>query len=167
MIKKLLIANNNFEMGYFMNKLSYKKVTEKNTIIKDKAKRAIMAFVGGGSIALIGQVFFDLFVYGFNQDEKTATTLMLVSIIFITALLTGIGIFDKIAQHLGAGSFIPISGFSNALTSAAIESKSEGLIYGVGSNMFKLAGSVITYGVVSAYILGILKYIVLSIGGMV
>jgi stage V sporulation protein AC len=90
---------------------------------------------------------------------------MLVTIIFITALLTGFGIFDKISQNTGAGSFIPISGFANALTSSALESKSEGLIYGIGSNMFKLAGSVITYGIVSAYILGILRYFVMLIGG--
>ena len=149
-----------------MNKLTYKSVVSKNKSNQNnKIKRGVMAFVGGGVIALIGQGFYDVFYYVFNQNEKNSITLMLVTIIFITSILTGIGIFDKIAQHLGAGSFIPISGFSNALTSSALESKSEGLIFGIGSNMFKLAGSVITYGIVSAYILGILKYIVLSIGG--
>ena len=150
-----------------MNKLTYKNITDKNKQVKNRTKRVIMAFVGGGVIALIGQGVYDLFYYVFNQNEKNSLTLMLVTIILITSLLTGIGIFDKIAQCFGAGSFIPISGFSNALTSAALESKSEGLIYGIGSNMFKLAGSVITYGIVSAYILGILKYIVLSIGGLI
>lgn len=149
-----------------MNKLTYKNITDKNKQIKNRGKRVLMAFVGGGIIAIIGQGIYDLFYYAFNQGEKNALTLMLVTIILITAILTGIGIFDKIAQRFGAGSFIPISGFSNALTSSALESKSEGLIYGIGSNMFKLAGSVITYGIVSAYILGILKYLVLSIGGM-
>ena len=148
-----------------MNKLTYKNITDKNKVIKNKGKNALMAFIGGGCIALIGQGFYDLFFYVFNQDDKTASTLMLVTIIFITALLTGIGVFDKIAQKCGAGTFIPISGFANALTSSALESKSEGLIYGIGSNMFKLAGSVITYGIVSAYILGILRYFVLLIGG--
>lgn len=150
-----------------MNKLTYNNVVEKNKKVTNKTKNAIMAFLGGGIIALIGQGFFDIFVYGFKIDEKTSITLMLVTIIFISALLTGIGIFDKIAQYFGAGSFIPISGFSNALTSAALESKSEGLIFGIGSNMFKLAGSVITYGIVSAYILGIVKYVVLLLGGMI
>ena len=149
-----------------MNKLTYKNVVDKNLIIKNKSKRLLMAFVGGGVIAFLGQGLYDLYYFVFNQSEKNSITLMLVSVIFISALLTGIGIFDKIAQYFGAGSFIPISGFSNALTSAALESKSEGLIYGIGSNMFKLAGSVITYGIVSAYLLGIIKYIVLSIGGM-
>ena len=148
-----------------MNKLSYKSIVEKNKVLKSKKKNMFMAFIGGGCIALLGQGIYDLLYYVFNQSEKNSITLMLVTIIFISALLTGIGVFDKIAQHLGAGSFIPISGFSNALTSAALESKSEGLIYGIGSNMFKLAGSVITYGIVSAYLLGILRYFILLIGG--
>ena len=91
---------------------------------------------------------------------------MLVTIIFVSALLTGLGLFDKLAQIFGAGTFVPISGFSNSLTSAALESKAEGLIYGIGSNMFKLAGSVITYGIVSAYILGIIRYFIMFIGNI-
>ena len=150
-----------------MNKLTYKKISEKNKTFKNKKKNLLMAFIGGGVIALLSQGIFDIFFYALNQDEKTSLTLMLVVVIFVSALLTGIGVFDKIAQHFGAGSFIPISGFSNALTSCALESKSEGLIYGIGSNMFKLAGSVITYGIVSAYLLGIIKYFVLFIGGMI
>lgn len=150
-----------------MNKLTYKNISEKNKIIKNKLKRALFAFIGGGIIALLGQGIYDFFYNILNQDSTTSITLMLVTIIFISALLTGIGIFDKIAQVIGAGSFIPISGFSNALTSAALESKSEGLIYGIGSNMFKLAGSVITYGIVSAYILGLLRYLLMSIGGII
>ena len=149
-----------------MNKLTYKNIIDKNKIIKHKSKRALYAFVGGGCVALLGQGIYDIFYYVLNQDSKTSITLMLVTIIFITAILTGLGLFDKISQKTGAGTFIPISGFSNALTSSALESKSEGLIYGIGSNMFKLAGSVITYGIVSAYILGILRYVVLVIGGV-
>ncbi len=150
-----------------MNKLTYKNVVDSTKTNNNKIKRLLFAFLGGGAIALIGQSIYDFLFYIARIDGKDAITLMLVIIIAITALLTGLGVFDKIAQYLGAGSFIPISGFSNALTSAALESKSEGLIYGIGSNMFKLAGSVVTYGIVSAYLLGILKYVVLSIGGWI
>ena len=150
-----------------MNILTYNNISEKNKIIKHKLKRAIFSFVGGGCVALLGQGIYDIFYYLLNQDSKTSITLMLVTIIFISALLTGIGIFDKLSQVIGAGSFIPISGFSNALTSSALESKSEGLIYGIGSNMFKLAGSVITYGIVSAYLLGLIRYLFMSIGGVI
>lgn len=147
------------------NKQRFKDIVEKTEDEKDKLGRALIAFFSGGIVALIGQVFFDIYSKFFSINEKDALSLMLVTIIFITAILTGFGLFDKISQKTGAGTFIPISGFSNALTSSALESKSEGLIYGIGSNMFKLAGSVITYGIVSAYILGVLRYVVLVIGG--
>lgn len=149
-----------------MNKLRYKNMVDRSKANNNKLKNMLFAFLGGGIIALVGQVIYDFYFYVVAIDSKTALTLMLVTIIFATALLTGIGVFDKIAQYFGAGSFIPISGFSNALTSAALESKSEGLIYGIGSNMFKLAGSVITYGIVSAYILGIAKYLIYILGGV-
>lgn len=149
------------------NKQRFKDIVNQTEDKKDKLGRAIIAFISGGLVAIIGQLIFDIYNKGFNINDKDSISLMLVTIIFITALLTGIGIFDKIAQKTGAGTFIPISGFANALTSSALESKSEGLIYGIGSNMFKLAGSVITYGIVSAYILGILRYIFLVLGGAI
>lgn len=148
-----------------MNKQRFNDIVKQTEDKKDKLGRALIAFISGGIVALIGQGIYDVYTGVFDIASKDALSLMLVTIIFITALLTGIGIFDKIAQKCGAGTFIPISGFANALTSSALESKSEGLIYGIGSNMFKLAGSVITYGIVSAYILGIVRYVVLLIGG--
>lgn len=147
------------------NKQRFKDIVDKTKDSKDKLGSALTAFFSGGIVALIGQIFFDLYNKILNINDSDSISLMLVTIIFITAVLTGLGLFDKISQKTGAGTFIPISGFSNALTSSALESKSEGLIYGIGSNMFKLAGSVITYGIVSAYILGILRYLVLVIGG--
>lgn len=151
-----------------MNKLSYKKIVD-DTVSnqKGKLKRVVLAFVGGGIIAIIGQALYDLYTFVFNINDSDSLSLMLVTIIFVASLLTGFGIFDKIAQIFGAGTFVPISGFSNALTSAALESKAEGLIYGIGSNMFKLAGSVITYGIVSAYIFGLIRYFIMFIGGVI
>ena len=148
-----------------MNKQRFNDAIKQTEDKKDKLGRAIIAFVSGGIVALIGQGFYDLYTKVLDVSDKDGISLMLVTVIFITALLTGIGVFDKISQKCGAGTFIPISGFANALTSSALESKSEGLIYGIGSNMFKLAGSVITYGIVSAYILGILRYLALLVGG--
>lgn len=149
-----------------MNKQRFNDIVKKTENKKDKLGRAVIAFISGGIVAIIGQGFYDLYTLALKVEAKDAISLMLVSIIFITALLTGFGVFDKIAQKTGAGTFIPISGFANSLTSSALESKSEGLIYGIGSNMFKLAGSVITYGIVSAYILGIIRYIVHILGGI-
>ncbi len=147
------------------NKQRFKDIVKKTEDKKDKLGRALMAFISGGLVAIIGQAVYDFFHLALDINESDSISLMLVFIIFVTTLLTGLGLFDKLAQKMGAGSFIPISGFANALTSSALESKSEGLIYGIGSNMFKLAGSVITYGIVSAYILGIIRYFALLIGG--
>ena len=140
------------------NKQRFNDIVKKTEDEKDKLGRALIAFFSGGIVALIGQIFFDIYSKVLFVNEKDALSLMLVTIIFITALLTGLGLFDKISQKTGAGTFIPISGFSNALTSSALESKSEGLIYGIGSNMFKLAGAVIVAGVVSAFISGTIIY---------
>lgn len=141
-----------------MNSNIYQKMAAHHQPPKKRLKNAFFAFLTGGFLALIGQGLIDLFVSWLDVSAKDATTYMLVTIIVASALATGFGVFDKGAQIAGAGLFIPISGFSNAMTSSALESKSEGLIYGIGSNMFKLAGSVITYGVVSAYILTLIRY---------
>ena len=86
---------------------------------------------------------------------------MVITVVFATALLTGLGIYDKLAQKCGASlNFIPISGFANSLTSCAMEGRSEESIYGIGSTMFKLAGSVLTYGIAAAYTLGLLRWVV-------
>ena len=87
-----------------------------------------------------------------------AGILTILFFIFMAALLTGMGIYDRLARYAGAGLFIPITGFSNSLSSSALECKREGLIYGIGSNMFKLAGSVITYGIVSAIVFSFITY---------
>lgn len=151
-----------------MNKLSYKNVVSKGKEKSNgKLTRLVLAFMGGAIIAFIGQALYDLYFFVFNINEKDSLSLMLVTIIFISALLTGFGLFDKLGQIFGAGTFVPISGFSNSLTSAALESRAEGLIYGIGSNMFKLAGSVITYGIVSAYIFGLIRYLIMFVGGVI
>ncbi|MBE6114984.1 MAG: stage V sporulation protein AC [Erysipelotrichaceae bacterium] len=134
-----------------------KKHIPKGTPIKN----AIAAFIGGGLISIIGQLILDYYVYLFDLTPKEAITPMVITVIFITCIMTGLGIYDKIAKYLGAGIFIPITGFANSMCSSALESKSEGLIFGIGSNMFKLAGSVLTYGVVSAYIVSFVRYIFL------
>ena len=93
-------------------------------------------------------------------DEKTANTLMLLVFISISSILTGFGIYDKIGQIAGAGTFVPITGFANSLTSSAIESKSEGLVQGIMMNIFKLAGAIIVVGAVSSIIVGTIIYLV-------
>lgn len=124
-----------------------------------KGRNALIAFISGGVIGVVGQVLCDMYMQLMNIDQKAALPFVIVTIILVTAIATGFGIYDKAAQYCGAGLFIPISGFSNSLTASAMEGKSEGLICGIGSNMFKLAGSVLTYGIASAFFFGALRYL--------
>ena len=121
-------------------------------------KNFIWAYTVGGLICVIGQLFTEMYTF-FDLPEKSVKTAVPVTLIFIASLLTGIGIFDKIAKHAGAGTIVPITGFSNAVTSPAIEFKSEGYILGVGAKMFSIAGPVIVYGVVANVVYGLIYWI--------
>ena len=96
----------------------------------------------------------------FDIKEKEATPMMIITIVLAAAILTGLGIYDRIGKKAGAGTFIPITGFSNSMTSSALEAKSEGLVTGIGANMFKLGGTVITFGIVASFILGGIRYVI-------
>ena len=137
---------------------NFKRIKQEYPVPSHKIRNAIFAFISGGCIGLFGQFLLFIYMDVMKMNLETSNALMIMTIIFITFLLTGFGIFDKIAQFCGAGTFIPITGFSNALVSSAMESKSEGPIFGVGSNMFKLAGSVITYGISSAIVIAIIRF---------
>lgn len=142
-----------------MNQKNIKDTALKHAPKKRKGKHALIAFVSGGSLALFAQFLMMTYMQLFNLEEKSAITYCIVSIILIASILTGFGLYDKAAQQCGAGMFVPISGFANSLTSCAMEGKSEGLIYGIGGMMFKLAGSVLTYGVVSAAVFGTIRFL--------
>ena len=136
----------------------YDKMAKKVSPNSPKLINGIKAFIIGGGICTFGQ--FLNFIYermGLNENEVKAMTP--VTLILITAILTGIGVFDKIAKHAGAGTIVPITGFANSVVSPALEFKSEGYIMGVGANLFKIAGPVISYGVFSAVIYGTICYV--------
>ncbi|WP_102027140.1 stage V sporulation protein AC [Salirhabdus sp. Marseille-P4669] len=120
----------------------------------------LKAFVVGGLICVFGQLLMDFYMNVFDFSKKDAANPTASTLILISSLLTGFGVYDKLGQFAGAGSAVPITGFANAITSAALEHRSEGLVLGVGSNMFKLAGSVIVFGTVSAYIVGIIRLLI-------
>lgn len=141
-----------------MEKEIIKKVMKETTPKRKYLQNAIWAFLFGGAISLMGQDFIFLFNKVLKMDIQTSRTLMYIVVIVLASLFTGIGYFDIIGQVAGAGSFLPITGFANSLTSASVESRSEGLIFGILSNMFKLAGTVIVAGVVSALIVANILY---------
>ena len=117
----------------------------------------LKAFLVGGLICLIGQGISDFFIWNFDFTEKTAASPTVAVLIFISVVLTSLGVYDHIAQWAGAGTAVPVTGFANSVASAAIEHRSEGYVLGVGGNMFKLAGSVIVFGTVAAFVVALIK----------
>lgn len=117
------------------------------------------AFLVGGTICFIGQGIQEMFIHLGGFDEKKAGSPTVAVLIIIAVLLTGFGVYDKIAQWAGAGSAVPVTGFANSMASAAIEHQSEGYVLGVGGKMFKLAGPVIVFGTVAAFVIGIIHMI--------
>ena len=138
----------------------YQSIIEQKPVKRPVIKNAIFAFVIGGIIGIIAEGLITLYVKAFKIEVLMANSLMSMTIVFITSILTGIGVFDKIGQIAGAGTYIPITGFSNSMTSAALEGKSEGVILGIMSNMFKLAGAVIVAGVVSSFVSATIIYLI-------
>lgn len=142
----------------------YQQLAKRNEPKRPVITNCLKAFFVGGSICLIGQALQEMFMHYFHLDQSKAGDPTVACLIFVSVVLTSFGIYDKFAQWAGAGSAVPVTGFANSLASAAIEHRSEGLVLGVGGNMFKLAGSVIVFGTVSAFVIGII-YLILGIGG--
>lgn len=136
----------------------YSKMTDKASPNSPVVKNCISAFLVGGGICCIAQILNIIFQQlGLSQEQVKLLTPSVI--IIITAVLTGMGVFDKIARVGGAGAFVPISGFANSVVSPALEFKHEGLILGTGTQMFSIAGPVIVYGTFSAFIYGLIIYI--------
>ncbi len=117
-----------------------------------------MAFLIGGLICTFGQALMNLYMF-FGLDKDDASLVVSVTLVFCSALTTGLGVYDKLAKHAGAGTLVPITGFANAVVSPAIEFKSEGFVLGVGAKMFIIAGPVIVYGVVASVVYGVIYWI--------
>lgn len=145
-----------------MEKKEYEKIIKKYSPKENKIRNAMSAFLVGGLIGVIGQVLITVYssISGISKTE--GSNLMMMTLIFISCLFTSLGFFDNWVSRAGAGLFVPITGFAHATTASALEYKREGFVMGIGSNIFKLSGSVILYGVVSAYVFGIIRYIFLG-----
>ena len=139
-------------------KETYKKMAEKAAPPSPKAKDFLFAFLIGGAICALGQIFREIFL-ALQFSEETTKMLVCIALIFLAALLTFLRIFEKIARHAGAGTLVPITGFANAIVSNAMEFRSEGLIFGTGVKMFNIAGPVIVYGTIASVIYGIIYWI--------
>ena len=147
-----------------MKKQEYIEYVEDRAKKSPIVKNCICAFSIGGLICIIGQIFLDLYSF-WGLEKQDASTLASISLFFLTALLTGIGVFDNIARVAGAGTLVPITGFANAISSQAIDTKSEGYVLGVGAKMFTIAGPVLVFSTISGVLYGVIYYICTVIWG--
>ena len=133
----------------------YSQLVDRLSPKSELGQGLLRAFITGGIICTLGQLFIELGLRYLDMTVTTATTFASMMIVFITAVLTGVGIFDKIGQYGGAGAFVPISGFANAMVSPAMEFRREGLVLGLGAKLFTIAGPVLVWGISSSVIVGI------------
>ena len=162
MYKKVFLVHINF--GDIVEKKLYNKIVMNHKPKEHCIKNAIVSFIVGGLMGILGEFLLELYSYYLNISSSDAAIFMIITLIFIASLFTALGFFDKLVNFCRCGLIIPITGFAHSMTSAAIEFKREGYVTGLGANIFKLAGTVILYGIVSAYILGIIRYFIF--GGM-
>lgn len=136
----------------------YSKMTDKASPNSPVLKDCIFAFIFGGGICLFGQILYSVFAKaGLNDEQMRLLTSSII--IVITAILTGIGVFDKIVGIGGAGCLVPISGFANSVVSPALEFQHEGFILGTAAQMFSIAGPVIVYGTATSFVYGLILYV--------
>lgn len=139
-----------------MNKDEYKKLVDELTPKENKLRNALVAFVVGGLIGFVGQVIVTILTTTFEMEMVEACTWLCIMIILFASFLTSLGFFDNWVTKVKAGLIVPTTGFAHSITSAALDYKKEGLITGLGANFFKLAGSVLLYGIIAAFFLSIL-----------
>lgn len=143
-----------------MTEAEYQKLIKKKLPNKSKLKNALIAFLVGGTIGVIAQGLTDLYAYLFEITKINATTYAIVTLIFLGCLFTCLGFFDNFVQFAKAGLIIPITGFAHSMMSSTLEYKKDGPVTGIGANMFKLAGTVIVYGVTGAYFFAFIFYLI-------
>ena len=150
----LMISSGDFKIDQKKYKELVRQVKPKPTVIKN----SILAFGVGGLICTLGQLIMNYFnQLGLSvQDAGLATSAVLV---FLAALLTGLGVYDEIAKYAGAGTIVPITGFANSMVAPAMEYRGEGMIFGTGARLFTIAGPVLVFGIVSSWLAGLISYI--------
>ncbi len=145
-----------------MEKKQYKQIVDNNTPMENRLYNGMVAFIVGGFMGAIGELLIQIYSYFFNISSSEASVLMIMTLIFLGCLFTALGFFDNLVNFAKAGLIIPITGFAHATMSAALEHREEGLVTGVGANIFKLSGTVIVFGIVSAYIVGLIRLMFLG-----
>ncbi|WP_199617429.1 stage V sporulation protein AC [Paenibacillus alkalitolerans] len=149
---------------YSITPKEYQSMAKKHEPARPLLKNCFWAFVVGGAICVIGQIITTLFVTYAGMTKEQAGVPTIVLLILFSVILTALGLYDRLAQWAGAGSAVPVTGFANSMASAAIEHRSEGVVLGISTKMFKLAGAVVTFGTVSAFVVALVHWM-LGTGG--
>jgi len=140
----------------------YLEIVDKHSPSEDVLKNAIVSFFVGGLIGAFSELLLRGYMIWFNLPRKEAGVVVILTLIIVASVLTALGVFDFLMSKFKSALLIPITGFAHSMTSAALEYRKEGFVLGIGANIFKLAGSVILYGIVSVYIFGIIRLIVMG-----
>ena len=145
-----------------MDKKRYKEIVDKHTPKENVIGNDLIAFVVGGLLGSLSELLLRCYMMWFNLPRKESGVMVILTLITIASVLTACGVFDVLVSKVRAALIIPITGFAHSMTSAALEYKHEGLVLGIGSNIFKLAGTVILYGVVAVYFFGLIRLLVMG-----
>ena len=148
--------------GDLMKTQEYQEFIKQYTPKPKRLVNAIMTFIAGGILGASSEVLLELYQFWFHLPRKESGVLVILTLIVIASVLTALGVFDILVTKLKSALIIPITGFAHSMTSAALEYKSDGLVLGIGANIFKLAGTVILYGVVSVYLFGLLRLVIMG-----
>ena len=148
--------------GDNMKNEEYQEFIKDYTPQPKRIKNALISFSFGGSIGLISELLLEMFQFWFHLPRKESGVLVILTLIIVASILTALGIFDVLVTKLKSALIIPITGFAHSMTSAAIEYKTEGFVLGIGANIFKLAGTVILYGVVAVYLFGLIRLLIIG-----
>ena len=154
----IIKQNNNGEIM----KDRYNEIVNKHTPKEDIFKNAVITFIVGGIFGSLSELLLNCYILWFNLPRKEAGVIVILTLIIIASFLTALGIFDVLMTKLKSALLIPITGFAHSMTSAALEYRKEGLVLGIGANIFKLAGTVILYGIVSVYVFGIIRLLIIG-----
>ncbi len=146
-----------------MSPKTYQKYATAHAPRSPVIKNCLLAFLSGGTVCTLGQGLLTLYRDVCGLPVEDAGTLTSISLIFCSVLLTSLGVFDRIAKHAGAGTLVPITGFANAVSSPAIDSRAEGPVLGVGAKIFTVAGPVLLYAILSGSLYGLLYWVILQL----
>ena len=140
----------------------YNQIVDKHTPKEDRLKNALVTFIAGGIFGVLAELLLRGYMIWFNLPRKESGVVVTLTLVVVASILTALGIFDVCVSKFKSALIIPITGFAHSMTAAALEYRKEGLVLGIGANIFKLAGTVILYGIVSVYIFGLVRLLIMG-----